>query len=243
MVSLTCFNRRFTPGWRMTVLALLAILLFVRLGFWQLTRAEEKKQMLAAEAALARQSPTLWQPGMVNPQQYQPVSIKGHYLPDILLLDNQHYQHQFGYNVLTLFKLDSGNLILIDRGWIKGDVTRRTLPQVQIPTSPAHLTGRVYYPAGKDWVLGPSVEKKGKITIVEQLNTKLIGRFLHKSVYPFIIRLNKSEADGYVREWAVVAMPPERHYAYALQWFVIAFVVLILFVALNLKKTYEDEQA
>ncbi|WP_019216188.1 SURF1 family cytochrome oxidase biogenesis protein [Legionella tunisiensis] len=64
---------------------------------------------------------------------------------------------------------------------------------------------------------------------------------MHKSVYPFIIRLDKSEADSYVREWAVVAMPPERHYAYALQWFAIAFVILILFIALNLKKTNEDD--
>lgn len=241
MVSLPCFNRRFTPDWRMTILALLAVLLFVRLGFWQLIRAEEKKQMLAAETVLASQSPILWQPGMMRPQQYQPVSIKGHYLSNILLLDNQHHQHQFGYNVLTPFKLNSGNLILIDRGWIEGDITRRTLPEVKIPTGPMHLTGRVYYPVGKNWVLGPSVEKKGKTTIVEQLDTKLIGRFLHKSVYPFIIRLDKSEADGYLREWVVVAMPPERHYAYALQWFAIAFVILILFIALNLKKTDEDD--
>ncbi|WP_019216187.1 SURF1 family protein [Legionella tunisiensis] len=162
MVSLTCFNRRFTPDWRMTILALLAIVLFVRLGFWQVARAEEKKRMLAAETALASQSPILWQTEMLKPQQYQPIRVKGHYLPDILLLDNQHYQHQFGYNVLTLFKLDSGRLVLIDRGWIKGNITRRTFPQIVIPTGPMHLTGRVYYPAGKNWILGPSVEKKAK---------------------------------------------------------------------------------
>jgi surfeit locus 1 family protein len=43
-----------------------------------------------------------------------------------------------------------------------------------------------------------------------------------------------------VREWKTVAMPPQRHLAYALQWFVMALVVLIIFVALNLKKKNEE---
>lgn len=81
--------------------------------------------------------------------------------------------------------------------------------------------------------------EKNNVTIIERIDTKLIGQFLHKSVYPFIIRLDKANAQGYVREWSIVAMPAERHYAYALQWFAMAFVILILFIALNLKKKYD----
>jgi surfeit locus 1 family protein len=59
---------------------------------------------------------------------------------------------------------------------------------------------------------------------------------LQKKVYPFIIRLDKQDAYGFVREWAIVSMPPQRHFAYAAQWFAMAGVILILFVALNVKR-------
>jgi surfeit locus 1 family protein len=235
MISLTRFNRRFTPGWRMTILAIVALVFFTRLGFWQLQRAEEKKQMLAAQARLAKQEPLTWTDKMVNPKQYQPIVVKGDFLPEILLLDNQHYQHQFGYHVLSPLMLVPGKVVLIDRGWIAGDMTRRTLPTPSVPIGSVKLTGSAYYPF-VNWVLGQAYEKKqDKLTIIERIDTNLIGQFLHQSVYPFIIRLNKDEAQGYVREWAVVSMPPERHYAYALQWFALAGIILILYLVLNLQ--------
>ena len=62
---------------------------------------------------------------------------------------------------------------------------------------------------------------------------------MQKAVYPFIIRLDKQDTYGFVREWETVSMLPARHLAYALQWFAMAFVILIIFVALNLKKKNE----
>lgn len=241
MASLTFFNRHFTPSWRMAILALLAILFFTRLGFWQLERATEKKEMLATQTRLAKEKPLVWQSDMTLPRQYQRISIEGNYLPEIILLDNQHHQHQFGYHVLSPLILKSDKVVLIDRGWVAADITRQNLPECYVPNNSMHLSGGVYYPSEKNWVLGQAFEKKQQnVILVEQIDTKLIGQFLHKSIYPFIIRLDKEEAYGYVREWAVVAMPPERHYAYALQWFAMASVILILFIVLNLKKTYED---
>jgi surfeit locus 1 family protein len=236
MISLTCFNRRFTPDWRMTILACLAILFFSRLGFWQLERAYEKQQMMTNQASLAKLAPLAWQPASPLPKQYQLIRVSGHYLEQNLLLDNQHHQHQFGYHVLTPFLLDSGKVLLIDRGWVAADIRRQVLPEIAKPLD-SDLEGTVYYPSEKTWVLGQVLEKKGaKIAIVERIDAKIIGQFLHKSVYPFIIRLNKDSSQSYVHEWPVVAMSPERHYGYALQWFAIASVLLILFIALNLKK-------
>ncbi|WP_347252059.1 SURF1 family protein [Legionella sp.] len=238
MVSVTCFNRCFTLNWRIAMLAFLMILFFTRLGFWQLARAEEKKHMLITQASYAKQRPLVWKAEMNIPQQYQQVEIEGNYLPTIFLLDNQHYHHQFGYHVLSPVQLnDDDKVVLVDRGWIAGEVNRQVLPEVIVPTTLMKLTGYAYFPSEKNWVLGQSYEKRtANVTIIERIDTKLIGQFLHKSVYPFIIRLNKEAAQEFVREWPVVAMPPERHYAYALQWFAMALVILILFIALNLKK-------
>ena len=239
MFSLTVFNVSFTPRWRMSLLAFLAIALLIGLGCWQLQRATEKNNMLAAYHQLVKQAPVPWKPTNQLPAQYQPVMVQGHFMPDVILLDNQHNDHQFGYHVISPFlvgiaKGDNQKIILVDRGWVVADVTRQTLPATDTPTGFIHLTGTVYYPSEKNWLLGPVIEKEqAGVVVVELINTQLIGQFLHKSVYPFIIRLGEHEAGGYIRNWAVVAMPPERHYAYALQWFVMALIGFILFIALN----------
>ena len=231
-------HRYFTPHWAMTVLTLLAVLLFLRLGFWQIARADEKKQMIAALQVFSQQAPTPWSAGDPLPKQYQPIKLQGHLLPNTLLLDNQQHLHQFGYDVVSALVLSNGRIVLIDRGWVPADPSRRVLPVVDTPKGDMQWVGRAYYPSEKNWLLGPAFEKKSAhLVVIELLDTALISQFLHKSVYPFIIRLNEQAEHGYLRDWPVVAMSPERHYGYALQWFAMALVILIIYIALNFNKT------
>lgn len=237
MFRLTLNHRHFSPHWGMTLLAILSIALFLRLGFWQLARADEKKHMIVAMRQSMQKSPTDWDPKALLPRQYQSLRMSGQFLSTVLLLDNQHYQHQFGYNVLSPLLLANGKVVLVDRGWVMADAARQHDPMVQTPLGVLSVVGTAYYPSKKSWVLGQVLEKKHQdLAIVERIDTELIGRFLHKSVYPFIIRLEKRADYGYVRDWAIVAMPAERHYGYALQWFTMALVSLILFIALNFDK-------
>jgi surfeit locus 1 family protein len=237
MPSLTCFSIRFTPSWMMIFLTALVISFFMRLGFWQIQRAEQKEKMVLAQTSLAQQAPIEWQEQKKLPLQYQRLRVVGHYLADIFLLDNQHQQHQFGFDVLSPLLLSDGSLVIIDRGWVAGDSTRRTFPKVSTPDNLVRVQGSAYFPSSNQWVLGPNVEKKSpKLTILETLDPKTVSQILQKKVYPFIIRLDKEDEHGFVRQWAIVSMPPQRHLAYAWQWFAMAFVVFIIFIALNLKK-------
>lgn len=237
MPSVTCFNFRFTPTWGMILLTALCFTLLLRLGFWQLQRADEKQHMLVAEHMRSKQRPTWCCSTNKPPQQYQPVSAEGRYLSDTFLLDNQHRQHQFGYDVLSPLVLKDGSVVFVDRGWVSSDNTRRTMPTITTPSDLTKLQGSVYYPSSKQWLLGENLEKKGdNISILEVFDPNLLSQVLQKRVYPYIIRLNKENADGFVKEWAIVSMPPQKHFGYAVQWFAMAFVVLILFIALNLKK-------
>ncbi|MDA9272170.1 SURF1 family protein [bacterium] len=237
MLSLTGFKFRFTPSLRMMLLTFVVIALFVRLGFWQLDRAFEKKQMIALQTKLAKRGPVAWFAGDSLPLQYQAVRVQGHFMSPIFLLDNQSHQHYFGYDVLSPLVLTTGQVILVDRGFVAADVRRLVLPQVDVPAGLIQVVGSVYFPSEKNWLLGQVVEKKqAEVTIVELIDTKIISQLLHKSVYPFIIRLGPDEAHGFKREWSVVSMPPVRHYGYAVQWFAMATVILIIFIALNSKK-------
>lgn len=234
--SLTCFNLSFTPSRRMFLLTILAVALFVRLGIWQLDRGHEKQRLLNSSHAESVRPPVLWRADDALPKQYQALQVRGHFLSTTLLLDNQHYQHQFGYDVLSPLVLADGSIVLVDRGWIMRDPQAHQLPDIEIPAGNLQVFGSAYYPSSKHWILGQALEEKNaSFAIVELLDVPLISQFLHKSVYPFIIRQNKAEAHGYMREWAIVSMPPTRHYGYAVQWFAIALVIFIIFIALNLK--------
>lgn len=237
-------NYRFAPSWSMAILAGLAISFLSYLGLWQLDRAHQKQKMIMAQTQQMRQLPIAWHALMNNPQQYQQITITGDYMPFAFLLDNQHYQHQFGYNVLTPVLISPDNIVLVDRGWVAGNTDRRQLPSVTFLQKKVLLTGQVYYPSANPLLLGDAYEQKtNNLVIIESIDTQLISQFLHKSVYPFIIRMSKTAANGYTREWPVVSMPPERHNAYALQWFLMAFVVLIIFIGLHVKKIDEHHEA
>lgn len=233
MPSLPVFKKAFI----LSLLTTLSLAFLIFLGFWQLHRAEEKRQMLALAAKQALAAPKDWYPGAANPEQYARIRVEGHYLPDIFLLDNQHYRHHFGFHVFTPFVLDKEHYVFIDRGWIAGDQTRRQFPEIQTRLKAASLTGVSYYPNKKGWVLGPVLEKKqAKLTIIEQIDIKLLSQLLQKEITPFIIRLDQAEPQGFVREWPIVSMPPERHSAYAFQWFAMALVLFIIVLVLSFKK-------
>lgn len=221
--------------WRKIILLFTLSIFFMYLGFWQLSRAVEKKHMLSMASFCALQAPTLWSLGLPLPTQYQNIQVKGHFLAQNLLLDNQHANHLFGYDVLSPLVLEDEYVVLVDRGWIQGDITRKSLPQIGAVDGEFLVRGSVYYPSTKHWLLGEAIEiKNTQMAIIEIIDEKLIALFLHKKVVPFIIRLGKQEQNGYLRNWAVVAMSPERHYGYAVQWFAIA---LLSFGLMFLKKS------
>lgn len=232
------FKYHFKPHWTMVLLTVIAVGLFMRLGFWQLARAHEKQQMLKAVDVLSKQTPIDWKPSAALPKQYQQVHVKGHFLPTALLLDNQYYRHQFGYDVITPLVLDNGQVILIDRGFVPAGQHRQTLPHIDSVNDGIDCIGSAYYPSNKQWVLGPVLDKMNKkLAIIEQIDIPFLREFLHKSIYPFIIRLDSQSMHGFIRDWPVVAMPVARHYGYALQWFIMALVIVILFIVLNVKKS------
>jgi surfeit locus 1 family protein len=221
----------------MCVLALVTIALFIALGMWQLHRAEEKRLILARKAVFEHQAPRVWQGAGVPPEAFEYVQVQGEFMPHVLFLDNQMHAHQVGYHVLSPLDIGTDRVVLIDRGWVPAGVTRSELPDIITPTEQLTLLGRAYYSLGKPWLLGPGIElKQADRAVIESLDLQLMEQFLHKSIYPFIIRLDNKSPAGYVRSWAAVSMPPVRHLGYAFQWFAFALVVLIIFIALNIRK-------
>ena len=233
---MTISRKHFKPSLIGTLLAIVLSTFLLSLGFWQLHRAEEKQQLLLLASQQQAKSPSVWREGMASPELYQRLILRGHYLPYTLLLDNQHFEHQWGYHVMNPFEVGDGVVVLVDRGWVAGDIRRMILPSVTVPDGMMQILGQAYYPSAKGFILGEAYEPHGaSLGVIERVDAELISNLLHKKVYPFIIRLDKLAPAGYVRDWPIVTLSPQRHYGYALQWFAMALVLLIIYVSLSLK--------
>jgi surfeit locus 1 family protein len=108
--------------WGFIVLAVLAAALFVRLGFWQLSRLHERRAhndlirqrmaLPAAPIAQAVDAPSEW--------IFRPVTLRGTFdAAHELLLSPRSYQQQPGVDLVTPLHLEGGRgTVLVDRGWI-----------------------------------------------------------------------------------------------------------------------------
>lgn len=222
----------------MGILALIGFLLFIKLGFWQLARAHEKKTMLTTEALFAARPSKLWLGGQDDVEAFQRIHFTGNLLPQVMLLDNQYYHHQIGYHVIMPVLMSSGWIVLVDSGWVAADVTRQTLPDVSVSSGVVDISGTVYQPVKKTWLLGPMLEKQqSNRMVIESLDYQWMAQTLHHAVYPFIIRLDSNSALCHVCDWVTVVMSPTRHIGYAFQWFALACLVCVLFIGLNSRKS------
>lgn len=238
MLSLPRFKYSFTPSWAMILITFVFFSLFIRLGLWQLQRAAEKQHLVEISKQMLRKPAIDWNGKLKLPEQYEAINVNGKFLDNILFLDNQHYNHRVGYNVLISLLLEDGKIIIIDKGWVLADLrNRKKLPQIDLSLNNVKISGRAYYPSVNRMILGEQIEIiSARSSIIQSIDIPIISKFLQKSVYPFIIRDENSTDNSYIKEWSIVSMPPARHYGYAVQWFAFALVILIIFIFLNLKK-------
>lgn len=233
-------NRNFSPTLFAVVLTIAAVLLFVRLAFWQLSRAAEKDALQAKYAAGQRSVVELTEGNAATLAQYQRVRARGHYVSahQILLDSMPSAMGQPGYRVVTPFELEQGGWLLVDRGWHRPGATRSDLPEVAVGENARTVTGQLSVlprpgvrlaatPGGSDkW---PRVLNYPEQATVEQA--------LGRKVLPGLVLLDADQPDGFERVWqARIDMGSERHLSYAVQWFGFAIAAIALFVVLGFRR-------
>lgn len=221
--------------------------LLVSLGTWQLGRGQHKARLEAEYAAASSDRP----PGQLGPE-LQParseIAVKargrGRYLPERqILLDNQPRQRVPGYRVWTPLRLDTGALVVIDRGWVAADPDRRVLPDTgTLEAEPREVSGywRPFPEPGLrlDGADPCAVTDAAFPRVLSFPTRQTVSCVLGEAVLPGLLLLAEDHPDGFVREWTQPnPVPPARHYAYAAQWYAFAATLLFLFVKLNLRRS------
>lgn len=237
-------DRVFAPRAWAALLTAAALAAFVSLGWWQIGRGREKQALIESFARGTQSSVELVGDVTVDElPRFQHVRAVGHYDPTRqVLVDNMPSQAgRPGYRVLTPFVRDgAARLLLVDRGWVPLGPSREQLPRVDDLTS-----GRRAVSGRLDQLPAPGVRVGQAAMPGDQrwprvLNFPLpedLEQALGQPVESRIVLLDPAAPDGYERIWRPsLNFGPDRHLGYAIQWFALAIVALVLFVALSLRR-------
>lgn len=219
----------------LAALALVALTTWA--GFWQLERAREKTRIaeLAREMLIA--PPLTIAPGQIDPGDYHLRRVVARGVFDqgsTIYLDNKVREGAAGYEVVSLLKLEGGRRpVLINRGWVAQGSTRDELPGVPVPQGEVTIEGVARVPGER--VLELSDETiQGKVW--QNLDLERYREVFGGDVQLFIILQENEFADGLVRDRKPPDSGADKHRAYAVQWFALAALTVIFYLAVFRRK-------
>ena len=213
-----------------TVLAILC-----SLGQWQLSRADEKKAVQNRQAAVANAQPVS-APELFSgaDTDFRPARVTGVWQEQkTFLLDNSIRGGRAGYEVLTPMAVEGG-LVLVNRGWIPRGPVRAELPVISSVEGQDEVEGYLHRPSDRTFTLkDDDYRSPSWPMIIQKIDMRGISSLFSLPLAPVVLRLAPEEGSGMRRDWQIVAMGPEKHQGYALQWFGLAIAWVVIFVVAN----------
>ena len=233
MLKYSQFGYRPFMSYRVKLSLLVALLLplLIKLGFWQLSRHQEKLEL--EQALSERQSlPALKlsEVSLYPDPMYLPVNVSGRFAKDLsFYLDNQVHKGQAGYDLIMPFVTSEGAWLLVNRGWLPGG-SRETLPEITTPEGIVELTGNLYRLLGAPFVLGDDVWSSEWPKRIQAVNFEKMAAAVQQSLPFYILRLKEDQPGTYQVRPLEMKTTSQKHLGYAIQWFLMALVLLGLYL-------------
>ena len=237
-------QRSFQPGWGLSLAVVAMLPVLLALGVWQLQRAEEKSgyqsryydQLAQPPRPLAALTEPLTNAGFAR------VVLTGRYQPGRdYLVDNRTRHGQPGYWVVSRFAGQDGRIYLVNRGWIAAPPRREALPDVVTPAGPVTLQAVVWPDLGLPPLLAEEAWPSRWPKRVQRLDVARMAADPGQPgtgpapVVAAELRLEPGQAGVFVAAPVDPGFVPERHQAYAAQWFGLAAVLLAGYVILGFR--------
>jgi surfeit locus 1 family protein len=228
-------------GW---IMALVGVVLFTRLGFWQLARMHEKEAMLAAvqHVVSARDArPLSIAADPARSIGYDWTAADGHFLTGpAVLLDNQARDEHAGIRAYRVFQSDASQVppVLVELGWLPVPADRR-MPSIASVVGLRHVDGLLVPPPSAGLMRAVAMPQPDGNLLTIGLDLPMLRRTLHlPTLAPRVLKLDPALRLGYARDLDILpnTLPPARHLGYAVQWFGLALTVLITALVLTFRK-------
>lgn len=217
-----------------TALVVLASLVMVGLGFWQLGRHHERMAYIEGVIAEVNDTPFVLT-GASSDDQYEErifhqVQAQGVFdFDNQILVKNKFYEDVMGYHVVTPFLIEGGNrAVLVDRGWVSPD-------EVRTPED-----ARKFDEPGLTSILGrivASEESKHPPPTPQvwwyRVDVANIGRQLPYEVLPYYVALlptDEPQTKPPFRDPPHLKLDPGVHFGYAVQWFLFALLLPLFYL-------------
>ena len=228
---------KFRPFLWLTILTLLALLVLIGLGSWQLHRLHWKNELIsrfeARSAADAIAIPTV--NADLDDLEFRSLALDGVFRHDKeTFLTGRTYEGNAGFHVVTPFLLSDGRTILVNRGWVSEDYrdpAKRVFSQIDGRTSVAGILRR---PGVKGYFVPENEPENGFwFTLVpSQINQHLgLGDTAIDQFYADALRTSD-----------VVTLPiaaktklnlRNAHLSYAMTWYGIALALLGVYLTFH----------
>lgn len=231
----------FKPAIWPTAAAMSLILIFVTLGFWQIRRGDFKSEIVAS-AQQRQLLPAMELSGApldMKAVRYRSVKVTGSYdTRYTMYLDNKINQGRVGYQVVIPLQIKgTAAYVLVNRGWVAMGQSRAELPKIDIPAGEITVHGMLQIPGQDVSNFGArNRSNEGWPALYRWTDVLALAAESGLPLKPYIILEQSALNDGLVRDWQLISDSPDKNYAYAMQWFTFAGIVLLLWIKLNLKR-------
>jgi cytochrome oxidase assembly protein ShyY1 len=229
---------KWQPNTKLLVFSLLMLPLLLSLGSWQLQRADEKQEIVDRHARNQQLPPLINAEELHNNQdhQYRLAWIRGKVDNQrVIILDNKVKNGRPGYEILqSVTLLGLKEKLLINRGWVEASLDRDILPSISPIEGEVQLRGYLYRALKGGYRLDDGIRQvQAWPSRVGWINLERAEELFNTSFMPYQLRLDQDSIGALKTGWTTVAVQPEKHVGYAVQWFAMAITLLIMTIVAN----------
>ncbi len=162
------------------------------------------------------------------------VTLHGEFLERYtVLLDNKLNRGRPGYHVVQPLRLADGRHVLVNRGWIAAPAHREQLPHIRTPSGMHDVGGRAlehfplaYAPSG--------TRPTGRVW--QNVEVPTFEAWSGLKLEPWVIEQHSPFPDGLARNWPPPDAGADVNRSYALQWYTLAALSVVIFVVLSFRR-------
>lgn len=227
------------PTWRQPVwlvghvVALVGVVTFALLGWWQFTRHQDRSVLddILRSRVTAEVVPLETMGDSIDDIEYRRVAVVGVFdTAEEVVWRARTRAGVSGHHVVTPLVLEDGTAVLVDRGWVPIQMDTPPIAEAAPPAGTTTVVGIVRKPQPSGG-LGPRDPAEGELDKISRLIPERLAPQLERPLETrlYVQRVEAAADDG---ELPLIGTLPEPgrgppHLSYAVQWWVFAGVVVI----------------